>query len=76
MKKIWHGLKTTVLNNNDYKLNISNRKKERVGLALVTKQAINFKVLASRTLTSFQYALWRITIRRTDITITAIYHPP
>ena len=50
---------TTVLNNNDYKLQISDRKKNRRGgrLALVTKQAINTQALASGTLTSFKYAL-------------------
>ena len=42
----------------------------------MTKQAINTNALASGTLTSFEYTLWRLTIRRTDITITAIYHPP
>ena len=68
---------TTVLSSNDYKLHISNRKSRRGGgLALVTKQAINTKALASGTLMSFKCALWRITIRITGITITAIYHPP
>ena len=46
------------------------------GLALVTKQGINITVLASGTLTSFEYAQWMITVRRTNKTISAIYHLP
>ena len=68
---------TIVLNNDNYELHISNRKSRRgVGLALVTKQGINTKALVLGALTSFEYAQWRIAIRRTDVTITAIYHQP
>ena len=45
---------TTVLKNDQYKLHICN-KKEEGWLVLVTKQGINTKALASRTLTSFEY---------------------
>ena len=43
---------------------------------IVSKQGIDTKTLASQTLTTFEHSQYRVTVRKTDITVTAIYHPP
>ena len=56
---------------------MSNRQNSRGGgLALIYKTTQNLQVLRKGMTRSFEYAIWKLTVQSTSITISAVYHPP
>ena len=74
INKQW--LHTTPLNRDPYNLHHKNRPKGRGGgLALITKNCYNAKVVDTGTYPSFEHATWELEVRNKKIHITGVYHP-
>ena len=70
-------IKTSTLENGGYNINIANRKERSGGgLALVTKNKYEVKMVDKGENLSFQYTLWRITIHKIELLVIAVYRPP
>ena len=72
---IW--ISTSDFTKHNYNITVSNRQNRRGGgLALIYKTTQNLQVLKEGATRSFEYAIWKLTVQSTSITIIAVYHPP
>ena len=70
-------LETTQLNRHPYNLLHKNRPNGRGGgLALITKNCYQAKIVESGSYPSFEHTTWELTIKNKQIHFTGIYHPP
>ena len=71
---IW--ISTSDFTKHDYNITVSNRQNRRGGdLTLIYKTTQNLQVLKEGATRSFEYAIWKLTVQSTSITIIAVYHP-
>ena len=72
---IW--ISTSDFTKHNYNITVSNRQNRRGGdLALIYKTNQNLQVLKKGAARSYEYAIWKLTVQNTSITIIAVYHPP
>ena len=72
---IW--ISTSDFTKHNYNITVSNRQNRRGGgLALIYKTTQNLQVLKEGATRFFEYAIWKLTVQSTSITIIAVYHPP
>ena len=71
-------LKTSELDNNDYRIEVQNREnKIRGSLALLYKKHYNpTRQLVNTKCDLLEHASWKVELKGKVITILAIYHPP
>ena len=72
--EIW--LEMTDLNNNEFKMGVSNRTNQLGGgIAIITKSQLGQHKLDEGQKQSFQYAIWKISTKHDTLTVVVIYHP-
>ena len=70
-------IKMSTLENGGYNINIASRKERSGwGLALVTKNKYEVKMVDKGENLSFQYALWRIAIHKIELLVIAVTDHP
>ena len=68
-------ISTSDFTKHNYNITVSNRQNRRGGgLALIYKTTQNLQVLKKGAARSFEYAIWKLTVQSTSITIIAVYH--
>ena len=73
--EIW--LDMTDLNNNEFKMGVSNRTNQlEGGIAITTKSQLGQHKLDEGQKQSFQYAIRKISTKHDTMTVMVIYHPP
>ena len=71
---IW--ISTSDFTKHNYNITGSNRQNRRGGgLALIYKTTQNLQVLKKGIASPSEYAIWKLTVQSTSITIIAVYHP-
>ena len=72
---IW--LEACDLNKHTYRIQSAHHQNGRGGgLALIHRSTSNAKLIAQGQTRSFEYATWLLTMKKNNITVTGIYHPP
>ena len=72
---IW--LEACDLNKDTYRIQSAHHQNGRGGgLALIHRSTSNAKLIAQGQTRSFEYATWQLTMKKNNITVTGIYHPP
>ena len=72
---IW--LEACDLNKDTYRIQSAHHQNGRGGgLALIHRSTSNAKLIAKGQTRSFKYATWLLTMKKNNITVTGIYHPP
>ena len=72
---IW--ISTSDFTKHNYNITVSGRQNRRGGgLALIYKTTQYLQVLKKGMARSFEYAIWKLNVQSTSITIIAVYHPP
>ena len=65
------------LNKDTYRIQSAHHQNGRGGgLALIYRSTSNAKLIAKGQTRSFEYATWLLVMKRKNITVTEIYHPP
>ena len=73
--KIW--LECCDLSKNVYQIYSANRKNIRGGvLAIISTTSIKIKLLEKGEKSSFEYAVWKVIMNNSSMTLLAIYYPP
>ena len=73
--EIW--ISTSDFTKQNYNITVSNRQNRRGScLALIHKTPQHLQVLKKGMARYFEYAMWKLTVQSTSITIIAVYHPP
>ena len=65
------------LNNNGYHIDTVNRNNRKGGgIAIVHKESIKVKVVCKGDKGSFEYGIWKASMKSVTVTVIAIYRPP
>lgn len=72
-----HQFETSDLNQNGYKLSVTNRKNQKGGgVAITCRNTINMRRVTNGTVRSFEYGIWKLVFKSLTVHVVGVYRPP